>query len=368
MAVETLDRRTALEEAFDSAEADAKGEVYTPPVHEEAPAETTESETPDPAVVESKATDQSKTKDRQRTRGVPLDERVKHAEGEQPEGTETKVAPKAASNLDKAPLSWGPQRDSLWAKTPPEVRAITAKREADIQAGMSQAGTVRKIAEEYHSVIMPFENIIRSMGTTPRQALTDVMTTASALIVGNQAQKVAVVAEMIQRYGVDLPSLDKAMTDFYQKGGAKPNGRGLVPEPQMDPRILQSLQPLFQMQKRLQEAEGQKHEQLTQEAAQAINSMVDKPYFEDVKADIADIMEISANRGHIMTIQQAYDKACQIHPEISKLVAQSRSTPTNAVARARRASSTVKGAPGGAVNSGKMDRRAALEAAWNSAG
>jgi hypothetical protein len=193
-----------------------------------------------------------------------------------------------------------------------------------------------------------------------------VMTTASALIVGRQEQKVAVIAEMIQRYGVDLPSLDKVLTAALKNGGGAPQGPGLVPQAQVDPRILQHLQPLFALQTELMEAKGQKHQRLTEEATQAINSIQDRPYFEDLRHDMADIMEISAKRGHVMTIEQAYDKAAQINPEVSKLVGSTaRNTPNNAVARARRAASTVKGAPGGPIANGKMDRRAALEAAWD---
>lgn len=365
MAVETLDRRVALEEAFDSAEADAKGEVYTPPVREEP----NEPETPvveplekDPTKVEAEAEAQPKSKDRPRTRGVPPDERVKPDATAKPEGTQPDTAPKGASNLDKAPLGWGPTRDALWAKTPPEVRSVISKREYEAQNAMSQAGRVRQIAEEYHQVIMPFENIIRSMNTTPREALTNVMQTATALIVGTQAQKCAVITEMVQRYGVDLPQLDTMLTAALKDPNKLSHiGGNPVPQP-LDPR----LQPLFAMEERLRNAEIQKHENLKAEAATIIQSVQNEPYFEDVKAEIADIMEISANRGYIMTLKEAYTKACQLNPEVNKLIAKTVvKTPINAVARARRAASTVKGSPGGAVTNGVADRRAALEAAWD---
>lgn len=353
----TLDRRTAMEEAFDSAEADAKGETYVPPVHEEPPKEEVTADVE--AEAETKAAEVAKPKDRPRTRGVPPDERVKsETENEKPE-----VTAKATSNLDKAPVSWGPQRNDLWAKVPSDIRAIVNKRETEIQQGMSQAGRIKQIAEEYHQVIMPFENVIRSMNTTPREAITNVMQTATALIVGTQEQKCAVITEMVQRYGVDLPALDKMLTAALAKGDGRLTHIGGQPvqQQQLDPR----LQSLFAMEQRLRAADGQRHERMTQEAAAAINSVADKPYYEDVKLDMADIMEISANRGHIMTIEQAYEKACQLNPEVSKLVAKNFATPINAVARARKASSTVKGSPGGAIANGRMDRRAALAAAWD---
>lgn len=362
-----LDRRVALEEAFDSAEADAKGEEYTPPVHEEIENETPEPSSivplqveKDPGEVEAKA--DAKPKDKPRTRGVPVDERktapapvseANAAPGDQPQ----------QGGVDKAPLGWGPSRDTLWAKIPPEVRSVITKRETEIQQGMSQAGRIRQVAEEYHQVIMPFEHVIKSMNSTPRQALTNVMQTATALIVGTQAQKVAVLTEMIERYGVDLPELDKALTARLQNKGSNPQSEPAA----LDPRLLQQLQPLFALQQELEQAKGQKQTRLQTEATEAINSVANEPYFSDVRDDMADIMEISAKRGVIMTIKQAYDKACQLNPEVAKLLpAPTRKTPIDAIARARRASSTVKGAPGTSVQRGVQDRRAALEAAWDS--
>jgi hypothetical protein len=363
----TLDRRTAIAEAFDSAEADAKGEDYTPPVHEPVePKVTTEPTEKDPAEIEAEALEQPKPKDRPRTRGVPPDERVKPTDKTSAETSSDQVKPTSA--LDKAPVSWGAKRNELWAKVPSEIRTIINKRESEIQQGMSQAGRIKQIADEYHQIVMPFENVIRSMNTTPREAITNVMQTATALIIGTQAQKCAILTEMVQRYGVDVAEFDKALTAALKGGGQRQPNSQPHNEGQLDPRILKSLQPLFSLQQRLEQAEGRNNERLQQEAVEAINSVENETYFEDVRDDMADIMEISAKRGHIMTIKEAYTKACQIHPEISKLTATTRRTPSDALARARKASSTVRGAPGGSVTNKTNDRRAQIEEAWNSVG
>lgn len=373
MALETLDRRTALEEAFESAEADAKGEEYTPPVRDDSTTEQPADDHPEPAVaetdpakVEQDAADKPAAKDRLRTKGVPLSERGKAPVAAKEGTTIPDPATPQVSGGDKAPLGWGPTRDALWAKVPPDVRSAIAKREHEIQQGMSQAGRIRQVAEEYQSVILPFENVIRSMGSTPKAAITDVMQTATAMIVGSQEQKIAVMVELVDRYGVDLPKLDKALTDWMTNKGKGGTGQPPASAQPLDPRIMQQLQPLFQLQQRLTEAEGQKQVQLQAEAAIAINSVANEPYFADVRDDMADIMEISAKRGVVMTIKQAYDKACQLNPEVSKLLPKPGRTPSDALARARRAASTVRGAPGSAVLSGKTDRRSQLEAAWDS--
>lgn len=372
MADAVLDRRVALEEAFESAEADAKGEEYTPPIHEPAePVVDREEPAPideDPALAEQRAAEKLALKEKPRTKGVPLSERGKPAPvaakpdaGTQQDGTQ----PTGGEGAEKAPLGWGPARDALWAKVPADVRSAISKREREVQQGMSQAGRIRAVADEYLGVIKPFELVIQSMGTNPKNAITSVMQTATAMIVGTQAQKVAVLTEMCDRYGVDLGELDKSLSSMLAnkgKGGPQPNQNA-----PMDPRLMQHLQPLFQMEQRLRESEVQRQHHLQQEAASAIGTIQGEQYFEDVRDDMADIMEISAKRGHIMTIKEAYTKACQIHPEISKLVPRSTNkTPADAVARARRAASTVRGAPGGAALSAKADRRSQLEAAWDS--
>lgn len=362
---EVLDRRVALEEAFDSAEADAKGETYVPPAHDEVPAneiQAAETEEKDPAQVELEAS--NRPKEKVRTKGVPLSERGKppstSVEGEAPADPAAAKGP----SLDKAPLGWGPTRDSLWAKVPTDVRAAISKREHEIQQGMSQAGRIRQVADEYMSVIQPFQNVIRSMGSTPKAAITDVMQTATTMIVGSQEQKIAVMCELVDRYGVDLQLLDTALVKYLEgKGQHRPPQGTLAP---IDPRLMEQFQPLFAMQERLTQAEQQKEQTMRNEAAAAIASVENEPFFNDVRDDIADVMEIAAKRGVIMNIKQAYDKACQLNPEVAKLLPKARPTPADAVARARRAASTVRGAPGGAVLSGKTDRRAQLEAAWDS--
>lgn len=381
MAGEVLDRRAALEEAFESAEADERGEVYTPPVRE-TPEPKEEGSNfseltpePDPGTTEQKAADKVPPKDKQRTKGVPPSER-KPTVIEKGPGTVTaaEVDPNApvVSALDKAPTSWGVQRDALWAKVPSEVRAIINKRETEIQKGMSQAGRATQIAEEYVSLIKPYENTIRNIGTTPKEAINSVMQTATMMIVGTQEQKAAILTEMIQRYNVDLPVLDAALSKYLEGKGKNPNP---TPQPQnqpMDPRIIQQLQPLFALQQRLEQQEGMQQQRLQTAAAEAINSVQAEPYFEDVRDDMADIMEISAKRGVVLTIKQAYDKAVQINPEVSKLVGQktkqlSVSAAASTLARARRAASTVKGAPGASALKGTAnDRRSAIEAAWDS--
>ena len=43
-------------------------------------------------------------------------------------------------------------------------------------------------------------------------------------------------------------------------------------------------------------------------------------FFEDVKADMADIFDLATKRGQKLSLKEAYDKAVALHPEISKVL------------------------------------------------
>lgn len=368
---EVIDRRDALEEAFDSAEADARGEEYTPPVRERSdePEGRSESETAetDPAVIEQEASNRP-VKEKQRTRGVPPGERGKSTVIGDP--TDPSAVQNTAVAEVQAPQSWKAEDKAVWAAIPPAARAVIQRRELEIQQGMSRAGNIQKVAQEYADVVKPFEQVIRGMNTTPREAIRNVMTTATALIQGDQKVKAAVILEMIQNYGVDLPNLDKVLTEALTKAGGRFQPVN-TPNPMLDPRVQQQFQPLFAMQAKMQEQETQRQQALITNAEATVTTYSAKPHFQEVRHDMADIMEISAKRGIVMTPEQAYQKALLLNDKTSKIVQQRArgsevSRAASTLARSRRAASTVSGAPaGGGSRSTGTDRRAALEAAWD---
>lgn len=380
------DRRLALEEAFDSAEADARGAEYIPPVRETTSPDTETApdsnfnklvpEGDEAGEQEQKAADARSKTDRPRTKGVPPDQRTGKPTtiATEKAAGDGETAPQPQSNLDKAPMGWGLNRDALWAKVPADARAAINKRESEIQRGMSDAGRVKAIANEYADVIKPFHQVFNQMGTNPREAITSVMKTATMLINGDQQTKANILTEFVMRYGVDLGTFDKSLSAALQAHKEGKPMPWLTPQQQqrqqpapLDPRVVKLLE-------RFEAAEQGQDERLRTEAATAIASIEGQPHFEDVRQEMADIMEIAAKRGVVLTVQQAYQKAVQLNPEVSKLVGQKSvagdvSKAASTLARARRASSSVTGAPGGAAMSGKANtRRDALEAAWDSAG
>jgi hypothetical protein len=72
----------------------------------------------------------------------------------------------------------------------------------------------------------------------------------------------------------------------------------------------------------------------------------------------------------MITLQEAYDKACQLHPDVSKIVAQRKARASNELdgkklARKTRAASSIRGNPEEDGTKKATDIRGAISQAWD---
>jgi hypothetical protein len=82
--------------------------------------------------------------------------------------------------------------------------------------------------------------------------------------------------------------------------------------------------------------------------------------------DMADLMDMAAKRGQAMSMEQAYEKAVLMHPQISQII--SARSSQGSMQNKRRAASSVSGSLGGPGGHSEPDStRAAIEDAWNRA-
>jgi hypothetical protein len=280
-----------------------------------------------------------------------------------------KPVPVADPNAERAPNSWKPATREHWAAVHPEVKAEIVRREKEIQVTLSQTAQVRKFAQDFAQTVNPYSHLIRAQNSTPLQAVNNLMATAAGLMQGSAEQKAKIVSEIISNYGIDIQVLDKVLSSGgYNPAGAQPQ----QPVPQW-------AQPLFGFMDNVQKMQQQRQVQMQQEADEAITALEQKPFFDDVREDMADLMETAANRGRLLTPEQAYERAIALNPEIKKIIDQRELAAKNrnpvseaaaTLARARKAASSVKGAPVGAKAggpAGKQTRRQQLLEAWNDA-
>lgn len=269
---------------------------------------------------------------------------------------------------EKAPASWRPEVREHWAQLPDTVRGEIARRESEVARTLQETSEARKTAEAVMKTIAPYEAFIKAENSSPLQAIDNLMSTAARLRTGTAPELATLVAGIVQQFGVGrfgngfIDALDSALA------GQTPHV-----DPQqaaIDQVLNQRLAPLQSMFQQFQNAQQQQQHYVAQQAQSEVEQFLGKAEFgNDVREDMADLLEAAQRRGQSMSLQQAYDKACMLNDSVSKVVQQRRLTQgaqvqTQAAQRARSAAVSVSGsAPVGALQQPATDVRSAIEAA-----
>jgi hypothetical protein len=193
--------------------------------------------------------------------------------------------------------------------------------------------------------------VLRTRGATPLEAIDAVMKPAMMLQIGNAAQKTQVVVDLIRDYGIDIRMLDSALAGEALPEKDDPVSRVL------DERLAPVMEFIHEVrgsrQRAAQESQGQVAQTLQQFAADKANE-----FFEDVRNDMADLLDMAAQRGQSMTLKQAYDRAVKMNDDVQKVIAQR-------AAKKRSAGSSLRDSSiQGGGRAAPADIRGALLDAW----
>jgi len=275
------------------------------------------------------------------------------ATAEQPDAPETEPV---AESLH-APQSWKATAREDWGNLPRNIQEEVLRRESDFNRMMQETAYSRKTGDALLKAAQPYEQMIRSEGSDPVRAAENMFRTASILKTGTQQQKAQTLTEIIKTYGVDINVLDQVLS-----GQAPMQAQQQPPQPQVyhDPRVDQMLA-------RIREQEERQKYMASEKANQSVSQFArDHEFFEDVREEMADIIEIAARRGVEISLDTAYNKAINLNPEISKVVEQrQRMQNAQSTARSRNAASSVRSNPVSGHAAPPDTLRGALEEAIN---
>ena len=306
---------------------------------------------PDHAVIGAKAEEQEeKTADKSAER--PRDSHGKFAktkdeapapavEAKPAQQTPT-PAPEKPAEVQRAelrpPTSWKPPEREKWNQVPPEIQQTIHRRERETWIAMQKAAETSKAVAPIQEAIQPFQDIFRAEGVDTATGLRNLMGSVERLQRGSPASKAQVVAAIIKTYGVPVDVLAQVLDGQPVQDGA--------PQ-QIDPRQL-----IAQAKEEFAREFAQTREKaaLERESANVIEFSQKAEFIDDVRETMADLLEVAAKRGLALTLQEAYDRACLMDPEISKVVhqrQQAATASTSATQRARAASSSVRSTPAG---------------------
>jgi hypothetical protein len=339
------DLREALSSAFDEAEKKEE-EASTVPTPGELMEETSKPEVSEVQEVKEETSD-------------TVAEKI-----EEPVEKESKLEETKPDVSEKAPVSWSPKARQAWATLPSEVRNEVAKRERDFSVGIQRYAETAKYGSEVQKALAPFQSIIRMEGADDITAISSLAQTAATLRLGTPVEKARIISDLVNVYGVDIGTLDSVLA-------------GETPSPEEDKisKILeQRLKPFEELLGTVRQGREQQVRSVVETVDKEISTFETKAEFlNDVRNDMADILELAAKRGQKLSLQEAYDKAVLLHPEISEILQQrklieSRTKNREVIERKKAASASLSGGAGGVVATKEPKSvRDALAAAWDAA-
>lgn len=285
---------------------------------------------------------------------------AKPVEGAQPEG-QAAAAPEPIG----PPAGWKATAREHWSKIPKQAQEEIVRREKETAQVVRQSAQSRQMANDFQNVVNPFLPMIQAQGSNPMQAVKNLMTTAAGLTVGTQEQKARIVREIIQNYGIDIQTLDAVLAGQPVQHQQNPGQQNQLAPPAW-------ANPIFQFMHGVQQTQQQRQQQVLMDAESQTEQFAAKhEFFEDVREEMADLMEVAARRGVTVTLEQAYEKAVALNADLAGVVSQRRAAQKASgsnIQRNRNAASSITGAPkNGAASApqGGDDRRSALAEAWD---
>jgi hypothetical protein len=226
------------------------------------------------------------------------------------------------------------------------VQQEIQRREREISIALQESASARQGYQQFKEAVSPFEAMIRAEGSEPVKAVQNLLQTAYALRTAPLAQRAAMLADLTRTFlpgqeGIQL--LDQALSGSPQT----PSGVQQQPQVYRDPRLDQLLA-------QVEEAKQVRVQALDQQAAQALSEVEGQEFYEDVREDMADILEFAAKRNLQMTPMDAYNRAVQLNPEVAKVFGQREAakraaSPNGPTQRARIAASSVKSTPANGI-------------------
>jgi len=278
-----------------------------------------------------------------------------------------KAEPKPAS-VERPPSSWRPDVREHWSQLPESVRAEVARRESEVQRAIAETTRAREVSDQLTNVVRPYEAFIRAENSNPLQAIDSLLSTAVRLRTAPAPDLASMVAGIVKQFGVGrfgqqfIGQLDSALAGEMPQSDPS--------QAQLQQVIQQQLAPVQQFMSQFQQAQVVQQQRAQQEAVSEVQGFLTQAEFgEDVREEMADLLEVAQRRGRELSLQDAYRQACLANPRV-RAVLEGRAkagrgqVQTSAAQRAKAAAVSVSGGP--AISAPRPDTdsvRSAIEAA-----
>jgi len=225
-----------------------------------------------------------------------------------PDVTNVPLASEAKAPADNPPKSWKAPVAAKWAALDPEVKSEVQRREKEITKAFGENNQIREFHRQFSEVIRPYEAHIMAYGK-PLEAIANLLQVEHFLATAPPTQRAQQMAKLIKDYGIDIRELDSALAG---EGPTDPTKSAI------EQLLEQKLSPIQNFIQQQQELDRMRENRTRSDAAMEVEKMAEDPvtysHFEEVRGDMADLIELNAKRGRYLTPVQAYDMAVRMNP------------------------------------------------------
>ncbi|KPJ93108.1 MAG: hypothetical protein AMJ53_08070 [Gammaproteobacteria bacterium SG8_11] len=251
----------------------------------------------------------------------------------------------------RPPASWKKDYHEVWQTADDRLKQYAWQRENEMKAGVEPLLTKAQFADQMQEVLSPYMTTIQGLGIDAPKAVKALMEADHALRYSTPQEKRQYFARLAQSYGVNLNEM----------------GNDLPQQVNVDPTIYALQNELNNVRGEVMGWKQQQEQQQNQALLGEINNFSQKAeHFEEARPTMIQLLQ----SGMASDLEDAYEKAIRLNPELfdavqqsqqAKVDAEKRAQANSAAKRARAAAVSVKGStPGTVTNTKAQDRRSLL--------
>lgn len=250
----------------------------------------------------------------------------------------------------RPPASWKKDQHEVWNAADPKMQEYTHQREAQMRAGIEPYEAKARFADQMHQAMRPYMQTIQGLGIEPHHAVQALMQADHTLRHSSPQDKLTYFAQLARQYGVNLGQMGE-----------------LPQQNPVDPQV-------YALQNELNAVRGEVlgwKQQQEQTMNSALLGEIDKfaqtaEHFEEARPAMIQLLQ----GGMAADLQEAYDKALRLDPNLFGAITQSRQAEVGAQKRAaaNRAAKSARATavsvrsstPGAQTTTKNQDRRSLL--------
>ena len=250
----------------------------------------------------------------------------------------------------RPPASWKKDYHEDWKAAPARIQEYAYQREEQMKAGYEPLRAKAEYADQMQEVVQPFMQTISGVGIDAPRAVKALLEADHALRYSTPEQKLQLFNRLAQQYGVNLGQME-----------------GLPQQTLADPAVYALQNELNAVRGEVNTWKQQQEQAQNQTLLGEIGQFSQKAeHFEEARPAMIQLLQ----SGMATDLQDAYEKAIRLDPNLFDAVQQSRQADVDATKRAaankaaksaRAAAVSVKSStPGAATTTKAQDRRSLL--------